>query len=182
VSDKFKVGDRVRIVGPVAVIVAVLALSSCSSASAVTTSATATPLLSPTATTATPLPSPMAPPSGQPTLGAPEAVFVAAYGPIVGYPAGGTDEFWADTAHTIELEVRFRNGQATVVTVTLKAGSWTATYTFDYCHAFLPSDTSQIYASGQQTMYHIGTDGTYVVILDLYGPGNCSIAIELSPG
>ena len=146
------------------VVVTVLALGSCSGASSVKTSPTATPLPSPTAT-----------PSGPPALGAPETIFLAAYGPIVSHPTGDSDKFWADKVHTITLTVTFSSGQATNITVILRAGSWTATYTFNYCHAFLPPGASKVRTVGQITVYQ-STLGSVVLILT--GPGICSVGFN----
>jgi len=112
---------------------------------------------------------------GPPALGAPLADFAAAYGPVIGHAASGSDEFYADRAETIMVEVAFTSGAASSISV-IGPTSWSSTETSDYCTRFLPPGASEYNSVNNSVAdyadYHSSLGD---LVLSNYGQGPCLV-------
>jgi hypothetical protein len=135
------------------------------------TTATRTVVPKATATHSPARATPVATPSGPPELGAPLADFTAAYGPIISHGIGGSDNFYADKAQTIIVNVGFTNGLASTISV-LGPNSWGNAETFAACYVYLSPDATQFNRAGTYTDYHssLGEE-----IINNVGDGTCQV-------
>jgi hypothetical protein len=106
---------------------------------------------------------------GQPRLGSPESVFIAAYGPPFGHGTGNSDEFYTDSTHTVIVGASVTNGIVTHIDV---AGdpSWSDQQTYAMCARFLPTDATAYNSVGPNTDYHSSLGN---VVLANYDGGAC---------
>lgn len=107
---------------------------------------------------------------GRPRLGGPFSDFVGKYGPATPQGDANSQNFWADSAQTIDINV-MKNDQGNVTQLNiLGPRSWTTQQSISYCTLFLPDQAVQFYATGTLIKYHTSAGD---VVLNVQSPSSC---------
>jgi hypothetical protein len=112
---------------------------------------------------------------GTPHIGGPMSDFIGKYGQPVSQGTGNTENFYADSARTILVNVTPQGPNQQIQGVNVQGQtSWSIDQAKAFCTQFLPSDAVAFNAKDNYANYHSSVGE---IVLTTPGQGTCTLAI-----